>query len=99
MKQLFLLGISLLALSACAPQSSPPPAAGPTSVAQQVGAPPAASSANTTIAFDGAYTGGFIQNMSAGRTTSDCPDLRVAPSLTIRSGLAQFQFADLTFQG
>jgi hypothetical protein len=98
MKRLYLLGISLLAVSACAPQTPPPPAA-PTSVAQPVGAPPGGSPDNTTIAFDGAYDGGFIQNMSAGRTTAECPDLRVAPALTIRNGLAQFQIANATFRG
>jgi hypothetical protein len=94
MKRLSLVGISLLAVSACAPQASPPPA----SVAQPAGYP-AGSPTNTTIAFDGAYDGGFIQNMSAGTTTADCPDFRVAPALTIRNGLAQFRTANATFQG
>ena len=98
MKQSLLLGISLLAVAACAPQAPPPPAA-PTSMAQPVGAPPGGSPSNTTIAFDGVYDGGFIQNMSTGRTTAECPDLRVAPALTIRNGLAQFQAANMTFQG
>lgn len=98
MKQLFLVGISLLAVSACVPQPSPPPAAAPTSIAQPAGYP-AGSPTNTTNAFDGAYDGGFIQNTSAGSTTLQCPDLRVAPALTIRNGLAQFQTANGTFQG
>jgi hypothetical protein len=37
--------------------------------------------------------------MSAGRTTLECPDYRVAPALTIRNGVAQFQTANLKFQG
>lgn len=98
MKRLYLLGISLLAVSACAPQPSPPPAVSPTSLAQPAGYP-AGSPTNTTSAFDGAYDGGFIQNLSAGRTTADCPDFRVAPALTIRNGLAQFRTANATFQG
>ena len=46
MKQLVLLGVSLLAISACAPQAPPPPA----SVAQPVGTAPG-SPTNTTAAF------------------------------------------------
>ena len=37
--------------------------------------------------------------MSAGSTTLDCPNYRVAPALTIRNGLAQFQTGAGTFQG
>jgi hypothetical protein len=102
MKQLVLLGISLLAVSACTPQSAPPPSAAPApapaSLAQQASAP-AGSPSNTTRAFDGAYDGSFVQNMSAGRTTLDCPNYRVAPALTIRNGLAQFQTGAGAFQG
>ena len=96
MKQLLLLGVSLIAVSACAMQqpSNPPP----TTMAQPVGAP-VGSSTNTTNAFDGAYDGNFIHNMSVGRTNVECPDLRIAPALTIRNGLAQFQGANGTFQG
>ena len=101
MKQLCLLGISLVAISACAPQSAPPPAAS-ASPAQQVGAP-AGSLTNTSRAFDGAYDGSFVLNMSAGSTTLDCPNYRVAPALTIRNGLAQLPVnngrVNSTFQG
>src|SRR5215472_7069754 len=75
MKQLFLLGVSLLAISACAPQPPPPPAvAAP--AAQPVGyraGPPA----NMTF-YDGTYNGSFAQNMSAGGTAAQCPNYRVA---------------------
>ena len=98
MKRFYLFGISLLAVSACAPQAAPPPSAAPASAAQQVAAP-AGSPSNTTRAFDGAYDGSFIQNVSAGRTTVDCPNYRVAPALTIRNGLAQFQTAGGSYQG
>jgi hypothetical protein len=98
MKQLLLLGISLVAISACAPQPTPPPVAAPASLAQPVGSP-GGSPNNTTNAFDGAYDGSFVQNASAGRTTLECPDIRVAPALTIRNGLAQFQAANSTFRG
>lgn len=89
MKRLLLLGISLIAVSACATQ--PPP---PAPVAQPAGSS-VGSPANTTRAFDGDYDGAYAQNMTAG-----CPTLTVAPfGLTIRNGFAQFQGAGLTFQG
>ena len=97
MKQL-LLGIPLLAISACTPQPSQP--AGPTTspAVQQVGYP-AGSPSNTTPAFDGAYDGQFINNLSVGKTTLECPNLSVAPALQIRNGLAQFKAVVGTFQG
>lgn len=98
MKQLLLLGVSLFAVSACAPQPYPPPPASQASMAQQV-AYAAGSPSNTTRAFDGAYDGNFVQNMSAGRTTLDCPNMGVAPALIIRNGLAQVQTSVGTFQG
>jgi len=97
MKQLFLLGVSLLAISACAPQPPPPPAvAAP--AAQPVGYP-AGPPANTTTFYDGTYNGSFAQNMSAGATAAQCPNYRVAPALTIRNGDARFAALDLDFQG
>ena len=91
MKQLFLLSVSLLAISACAPQPSPPPA----STAAQVG-----SAANTTAAFDGDYGGAAaVKKMSAGRNTPECPDTISAPYLIIRNGFAQFQGASPVFEG
>jgi hypothetical protein len=90
MKQSFLLGLSLLAVSACAPQTTPPPAAAPVS-AVQPGASQAGSPTNTTTIFDGEYTEGVIQNASTGKSLSECPNLAVAPPVIIRKGLAQLQ--------
>jgi hypothetical protein len=116
MKQFLLLGISILAVSACAPQAPPPPAA-PASAAQplsgspaaaaepatQPGGSPAGSPTNTTTYFDGIYTRGVIQNASSGKSLSECPNLAVAPPVTIRKGLAQLQVNNgrvtSTFQG
>jgi hypothetical protein len=92
MKQLFLVGISLLAVAACAPEPSPPPAAALAPAA-------AGSPAIVTTAFDGTYDGSFVQNISVGTTGAQCPNYRVAPALTIRNGVARFAALDLTFQG
>src|SRR5262249_29785904 len=91
MKRVFLLGISLIAVSACAPQPPPPPAAV---------APPgyaAASPTTATTFFDGTYIGSFTQNLSA--SGSGCPNFPVAPALTINNGVARFAALDITFQG
>lgn len=91
MKQLLVLGVSLIAVSACAPQPPPPPTAA---------APPgyaAASPPPTTTYYDGTYIGSFTQNLSA--SGSGCPNIPVAPALTIRNGVAQFAALDLTYQG
>ena len=99
MKQLFLLGVSLLAVSACAPQPYAPPAAAPAYVAQPAGAPAAGSPSNTTRAFDGYYGNAVARSMTPG-----CPDVITATGLTIRNGFVQFQggtatLGSLTFQG
>jgi hypothetical protein len=98
MKEFLLLGISILAVSACAPQAPPPPAA-LASAAQ----PAAGSPTNTTTTFDGIYTQGVIQNASTGKSLSECPNLAVAAPVTIRKGLAQLQVnngrVNSTFQG
>jgi hypothetical protein len=98
MKQFFLLGISILAVSACAPQA-PPPLAAPGSAAQ----PAPGSPTNTTTTFDGEYTEGVIQNASTGKSLSECPNLAVAAPVIIRKGLAQLQVnngrVNSTFQG
>ena len=87
MKQLFLLGISLLAVSACAPQPSPPPAA--------VASYALGSSANTTTAFDGDYGSVIVRSASPG-----CADPRFQDAnLSIRSGLAQARGLNFTAQG
>jgi len=53
MKQLLLLGMSLLAVAACSPPSPPPAVPGQpiTPVSYALGSP-----ANTTRSFDGTYT-------------------------------------------
>ena len=91
MRQSFLLGISLLAVSACAPQQPPPP----TTVAAPGFA--AASPNNTMTFYDGTYDGSFAQNISA--AGSQCPDYRVAPALTIRNGVARFAALNFDFEG
>ena len=105
MKQLFLLGVSLLAVSACAPPAPPPAVAGQaiTPVSYASG-----SSANTTRAFDGAFTGLAVRSVAGGSITPgastasvNCPNYTVSslPPVTISNGLAQFQAIGLTFQG
>jgi hypothetical protein len=91
MRRSFLLGVSVLAVAACAPQPPPPP---PTVAAPSP--PPGAPVAATTY-FDGTYAGSFAQNVSA--SGSGCPNIPVAPSLTIRNGVAEFAALDLTYQG
>ena len=95
MKQLFLLSVSLFAISACVPQPAPPPPA----VAQPAGAPATGSPANTTRAFDGYYGNAFARNVTPG-----CPDFVTGNALTIRNGLATFYSGvlatgTLNFQG
>ena len=90
MKRLCLLGISLLAVSACAPQPAPPPPAAAVAAPYAVG-----SAANTTNAFDGNYGTVIVRQVSPG-----CADPRFADVfLTIQNGLAQAQGLNLTFQG
>jgi hypothetical protein len=85
------VGNSLLAISACAPQPPPPPAV--------AAAPAPGSPTNTTTAFDGTYDGSFVQSITPGSPTAQCPNIRVAPVLTIRNGIARFAALNLTFQG
>src|SRR5271169_5264288 len=105
MRQLFLSGISLLAVAACAPPAPPPAVAGQaiTPVSYASG-----SSANTTRAFDGTFTGLAVRNVAGGSITPgastasvNCPNYTVSslPPVTISNGLAQFQAIGLTFQG
>jgi hypothetical protein len=98
MKLFLLLGISILAVSACAPQAPPPPAA-PASAAQ----PAPGSPTNTTTIFDGEYTQGAVQNASTGKSLSECPNLAMVAPVIIRKGLAQLQVnngrVNSTFQG
>ena len=99
MKRLCMLGISLLAISACTPQPSPQT----TYPAQPAAASPAGTSgpgspSNTTTAFDGYYGNSVARNVTPG-----CLDFVSGRSLTIRGGLATFQVlaagGTLNFQG
>jgi hypothetical protein len=92
MKRSFLLGVSGLAVAACAPQQPPPPTTAAPPPSYATGSPSA-----TTTFYDGTYIGSFTQNMSA--SGSGCPNFPVAPALTIRNGVAQFAALDLTYQG
>jgi hypothetical protein len=86
-----LLGVSGLAVAACAPQQPPPPtaAAAPSYAA--------ASPSDHTTFYDGTYIGSFAENVSA--SEAGCPNIRVAPALTINNGLARFAALDLAYQG
>lgn len=83
MTRTFLFGISLIVVSAFA---SPPKDA----AAQ-------GSPTNTTTAYDGTYAGQFVRTTSP--TGASCPNFKVAPSLTIRNGVARFAALDLQFHG
>ncbi len=87
MRRLLLLSVPVLAIAACAPQQPPPPP------------PMAATEAQpqTTTYFDGTYIGSFTQNLSA--AGSNCPNIPVAPHLTIQNGMARFAALDITYQG
>jgi len=90
MKRLLLLGIPLLAISACVPQPAPAPPPAVAAAPYAVG-----SAANTTTAFDGNYGTVVVRQVSPG-----CADPRFADVyLTIQNGLAQAQGRNLTFQG
>ena len=91
MKQLFLMGISLIAVSACAPQPPPPTVTAVPPGYAATSPPPA------TTFFDGTYIGSFTQNVSA--SGSGCPNFPVAPALTINNGVARFAALDITYQG
>ena len=102
MKLFLLLGVSIMAVSACAPEPTPPSAAGSVSAVQPDGNP-TGSPTNATTYFDGIYTEGVIQNASTGKSLSECPNLAVAGPVTVRKGLAQLQVnngrVNSTFQG
>ena len=93
MKRLYLLGISLLAVSACAPPAPPPPAP-PAPVAQPAGTAPG-SATNTTAAFDGNYSRPVV----TAKNPAGCPDLSLPPYLAIQNGRGALQGYNLTFQG
>jgi hypothetical protein len=89
MKQLFLLGMALLAISACVPQPAPQPP--PVAAASYA----VGSAANTTTAFDGNYGTVIVRQVSPGCANPSFPSV----FLTIQNGLAQAQSPNLTFQG
>jgi hypothetical protein len=91
MRGSFLLGVCILAVAACAPQETPPPAAPPP-------AAPAAAAPTTTTYYDGTYTGSFVEG-TGGPPGATCPNIKVAPALTIHDGVARFAALDLTFEG
>ena len=86
MQRFFMLCVLVLTIAACAPQQPPPPTMAATEGQLQ-----------TTIYYDGTYIGSFTENMSA--SGSNCPDLPVAPALTIHNGVARFAALDLAYQG
>jgi len=92
MKQLFLFGIPLIAVSACTPYPPPPAATAAPPPSYAAEPPPPA-----TTFFDGTYIGSFTQNLSA--SGSGCPNFPVAPALTINNGVARFAALDITYQG
>jgi hypothetical protein len=83
-KQLFLLGVSLISVWACTP---PPPRPAP----QPAAAVPVTPT--TTNAFDGMYTNAVVT-----AKTAACPNLN-PPTLTITNGSALWQGPNLAFQG
>ena len=93
MKRLFLVGISLLAVSACVPPAAPLPVAAPAPMAQAGGTAPG-SPTNTTTAFDGNYGRPVIT-----AKTSGCPDLSLPPFFVIQGGRGVLQGYNLSFQG
>jgi len=103
MKRFILLCASVLAIGGCAAQQ--PPSATPAATAITPTNYAAGSPTNTTTAFDGAWIGGPIRNMSAGEAiraigdSPSCPNYNNAPTLTITNGLAQLDFSTLRFQG
>jgi hypothetical protein len=88
-KRFLLLAAFVLAVAACAPPEAPPPAPAVT--------PGYGAASPTTTYYDGTYNGSFAQNVSAPGT--QCPDYKVAPVLTIQSGVARFTALNLQFQG
>jgi hypothetical protein len=82
-----LLGIALVAIATCG--------SSPETAAQQ--APPPT---NTTNYYDGQYVGNLtVITPPAGGNISQCPNVTVAPALTIKDGLAKFSVSDIVLQG
>ena len=69
-------------------------AAAPYATAQQ------GSATNTTNYYDGQYAGNLtVITPPAGGNVSECPNVRVAPALTIKNGSAKFSVSDIILQG
>ena len=92
MKRFLVLSGALLAVVACAQEEAPPPAAA--AAPDYAAAPPAAA----TYYYDGTYTGSFVLGATP-TATGQCRNYSVAPSLTIRNGVARFAALDIEFQG
>ena len=103
MKRSLFCFVSALAVSGCtASQYAPPAATGPVTPASYA----AGSTANTTTAFDGTYTGVSIANRSRGSAlpgasegSASCPNYPTPPPVTIANGLGQLDVLNLRFQG
>jgi hypothetical protein len=58
------------------------------------------SETNTTNYYDGRYAGNLTTiTPPAGGNIAECPNVKVAPALTISNGQAKFAVSDITFQG
>ena len=104
MKGASLAYMALLAIAACTPQTSSPPATG-----AATGLTPASyvagSAANTTTAFDGTYRSESVQSVTmvaalpaGGEGSTACPNYTASP-MVISNGLAQFDVLNIRFQG
>ena len=106
MKAALLAYISVFAMVACTAQQAPTPTTGAAS-ALTPASYAAGSAANTTTAFDGTYTFVAIQNISKGNELDvaggnapiTCQNYSNLSPVTIRSGPAQFQLLNYSFQG
>ena len=106
MRQLFLLGISLLAVAACAPQPAPPPAVAgqpitPVSYASEYAPTRRVPLTGRSRVLLYRASPGVRFTPGASTASVNCPNYTVAslPPVTISNGLAQFQAIGLTFQG
>ena len=85
MKHALMAGISLLAVATFALP--------PNALAQ-------GTAANTTNYYDGQYAGNLtVITPPPGVNVSECPNVKVAPALTIKNGSAKFSVSDINFSG
>jgi len=117
MKVLFVAVVTLFAMVACTAQQAEqqsPPSPQSTLTQHWTGAQPGAaviagSPDNTTIAFDGTYSGLSQRTHGAAGTGlksretpalgTGCQQFEAPPTMTITNGLAHFQALDVTFAG